>query len=112
VSSLFSRHNIIAGDNNTELTCQMSATSEKTKMMSIATSMITRRVGGKEILFTMVEQKSLSNVNNTHSSAAFMRSDSSSSITFVLLREEKFPMYLLYVAMMAPCPTATTIRMW
>ena len=39
---------------------------------------------GKEILFTTVEQKSLSNVNNIHSSAAFMRSGSSSKITFVL----------------------------
>ena len=42
---------------------------------------------GKEILFTMVERKILSNVNNIHSSAAFMRSGSSSSITFVLLGE-------------------------
>jgi hypothetical protein len=39
---------------------------------------------GEEILFTTVEQKSLSNVNNTHSSAG---SSNSSSITFVLLRE-------------------------
>ena len=42
---------------------------------------------GKEILFTTVEQKSLSNVNNIHSSEAFMRSGSSSRITFVLLGE-------------------------
>jgi len=56
------------------------------------------------------EQKSLSNVNNTHSSAAFMRSGSSSSITFVLLGEWEVSMYLLYVVMMVPCPTATTIR--
>ena len=38
---------------------------------------------GEEILFTTVEQKSLSNVKNTYSSAAFMRSGSSTSITFV-----------------------------
>ena len=41
---------------------------------------------GKEILFTMVEQNILSNVN-IHSSEAFMRSGSSSRITFVLLGE-------------------------
>ena len=86
LSSLFSRHNIIAGNNTNidELTCQRNLGENKDDEYCYFNDY--KKIG-EEILFTTVEQKSLSNVNNTHSSAAFLRSGSSSSIAFVLLSE-------------------------
>ena len=62
LSSLFS---LIAGDGDKNI--ELTATSEKTKMMSTYCYFNDYKKSGKDILFTTVEQKSLSNVNNQYS---------------------------------------------
>ena len=62
LSSLFSRHNIIAGDNKIELTCQQLRRKQRWWVLLLQWLQEEWR---RDIIYT-VEQKSLSNVN-THS---------------------------------------------